>query len=881
MIPQKYVDPFFFRQPPLRFVEELKKPVHEKKPVFFDRTKAHDDEVCAAGMYLCPDFPDEQGLLETAYADFERFLEVFEIGGAQYPVHIKQGETSCFEEYRIEIVQDGCTIVSADTEGVRRALIWLEDELQRREGPFLAPGEIRRKPWLRTRITRGFFSPTNRPPHNVDELENDIDYYPDEYLNRLAHDGTNGIWIYTRFRELLSSDIFPEYGKNSAKRLAKLQKVVDKCARYGVKVYVFGVEPLALSSEMAAAHPEAVSFEHPWGQYPVCTCTKAGADYCVEATERLFTAVPDLGGLIVITAGERLTACSSINDVTLCPVCGKLGSGAALSHTVDLLQEGMRRAEKKTGKHADFVSWTYSHRVWPHENIRDYVKTAPDDVMLMQNFEDAGFAEQLGVQRQAIDYWLSYTGPSIMFDVTAEQAKKSGKRLFAKMQVCCSHEQATVPYIPVPGILFDKYAAAARWGVEGIMQCWYFGNYPSMMSKAAGELSFTDDLSDKQGFLRHLAATYFGESHAEAAAKAWKLFAKGYENYPLNIMFSYYGPMHDGVIWKLALEPKNLPLSRTWQLQDAPIGDRIGDCLQSGHTLEEAIILCEKMRDAWNEGLALLPEDGPAEQLSNAKALGVLYESGCNILKFYQLRERLGLEKEEPNALLEQLRQLVLDEIENSRKMIPLCKSDSRLGYHSEAEGYKFFPDKLEDRIAYLQALLESEFPMVQERIDAGKAPLRYYLGSEENGYRMNSGEWEKIPESNASFRADYDAENLYLELKGEPETRFVIGFEYRLLWSAPAIELCGEEKILTGCVLSHQSIYGERIERELAKYRVELLESGYRITIPRAEVGWTEDRPLKLRLKADGKLWIPEDLPVNTLGKHEMSPGEYGWLLP
>jgi hypothetical protein len=45
--------------------------------------------------------------------------------------------------------------------------------------------------------------------------------------------------------------------------------------------------------------------------------------------------------------------------------------------------------------------------------------------------------------------------------------------------------------------------------------------------------------------------------------------------------------------------------------------------------------------------------------------------------------------------------------------------------------------------------------------------------------------------------------------------------------------------------------------------------------------VGWCEDRPLKLRLKADGKLWIPETLPVNTLGKDQMSPGEYGWLLP
>ena len=31
--------------------------------------------------------------------------------------------------------------------------------------------------------------------------------------------------------------------------------------------------------------------------------------------------------------------------------------------------------------------------------------------------------------------------------------------------------------------------------------------------------------------------------------------------------------------------------------------------------------------------------------------------------------------------------------------MIPLCENDNRLGYHSEAEGFKFFPEKLNDRM--------------------------------------------------------------------------------------------------------------------------------------------------------------------------------------
>ena len=62
------------------------------------------------------------------------------------------------------------------------------------------------------------------------------------------------------------------------------------------------------------------------------------------------------------------------------------------------------------------------------------------------------------------------------------QANKDGKEMYAKIQACCSHEIATLPYIPVPGILFDKL----KVDIAGMMECWYFGNYPSLMSKVAG-----------------------------------------------------------------------------------------------------------------------------------------------------------------------------------------------------------------------------------------------------------------------------------------------------------------------------------------------------------------------------------------------------------
>ena len=875
------IDPYFYEQPPLKFVDELRKPVHMDKPEWFGRTERKAGEVSALGAFVRNEFPDAEGLLETVVDDFQLFLQVHEVGGDIYPIRLVQKATECFEAYVIRVTEAECVIEAEDTEGIRRGLIYVEDEMLRREGAILPLGDIYRKPSIRARITRGFFSPTNRPPKNQDELMDDIDYYPDEYLNRLMHDGTNGLWIYTYFSKLATSEIFTEYGVDSEKRMQKLQKVIDKCKRYGIKVYVFGVEPFAMDLAYSDKYDDSLGGITYNGRRTICTYSEKGAAYCIEVTKRIMEQVPELGGFIDITYGERPTTCASLPNYCVCPRCRNHSRSEILAHNIDLLKEGIRRA----GSKAEFISWTYAHRITPHEEIRDYVRKAPADVMLMENFEDAGYTEQLGKERQAIDYWLSYVGPSQMFKAAAQTAVETGKTMFAKMQVCCSHELATVPYIPAPGIIFDKFAAAREYGVEGVMECWYFGNYPSLMSKAAGELSFMDDFSDKEKFLEYLAGPYYG-SRAKEAVEAWNHFEKSYVNYPINIMFSYYGPMHDGVIWELALLPKDQSLSRTWLLMDKPDGDRIGECLQSGHTLEEAITLTQIMREEWLKGMKILPDNGPLEQRTVAQALQLLYNSGNNILKFYELRTRLAKGMGDAEEILQQMEALVREEIENSKAMIPVCEADSRLGYHSEAEGFKFFPAKLQNRIANLQKLLETEFAEVRANLAAGKAPLPWYEGKLGQGYQLVKGalaeaNYEQISEE-ASFRASYDADKLYIELQGAADTNYILYFEYELMWPAPGIEISDKGIDLCGPVYTHQSVWGEKADAELAKYELLTAEpekGHYILAVDRAKVDWTTDRPIRAMIKANEMSWIKDDEPVHTLGKAHASPGEFGWF--
>jgi hypothetical protein len=894
-------DEFFDKQPPLDFVEYLRSPVHEFRPARFSRTEPKNGEVSVLGLYLDGEFPDGRELLQKSYEDFNLFLSVCGIAGDRYPIRFVKAPVTCFESFTVTVEREYCTVSANDTEGVRRALIYIEDEIISSEGPFLPLGAVSREPWMKERITRGFFSPTNRPPKNGDELLDEIDYYPDEYLNRLMHDGTNGIWIYSSFRQLIKSSIIKEYGTDCERRIEKLNRVIAKCQKYGVKVFIFAIEPM-LWQDVAEMYPDMVGYRFPEGMATLCPHSERAKQYCYEAGKKLFTLCPELGGFISITAGERVTSCAS-DDHTRCPRCAAMTRGEVLSRNIENLFRGIR--EVKPDAHC--ISWTYGHRSWDERDIVKYVETAPSYAMLMQNFEDKGYQRQLGKTRQAMDYWLSYAGPSQMFELTAKAAKEHDKHLFAKMQICCSHEVATIPYVPSPGSVYQKMRNAYRLGVEGLMECWYFGNYPCFMSKAAGELSFIDQYDDEDAFLHRLASVTFGRSVADSVVKAWKCFEKGYRQYPINIMFSYYSPMHDGVVWELALKPKNFPPSRSWLLLDRPNGDRVCDSILTGHTLEEVLELLGRMERYYSRAIAVLDSidvgenDRLVDLVSVSRAFVTLCRSAKNVMEFYYLRDMLGVGKGDPLNILDKMRTLVEGEIRESETMIELCQRDLRLGYHSEAEGFKFFPEKLRRRIHTLEELLDTEFTEVRERITRGEPPLEYYLGIEsdcQHSYTVRNGNiedapWEYLADNSTGFRIAEDESNLYIDVRSFGGDEITVWPEFELFKvSCPGVSIAfGDGKMVKSEVKGthiseHWPCYPpQKRKRELARWMIKDMpcDEGVRrvlLTLKKKDFGIKVARPFKLMIRSSkGLLWESEPYPVHHLGKGYLSPGSFGWV--
>ena len=372
------------------------------------------------------------------------------------------------------------------------------------------PAVTASKPWLRHRISRCYFSPIKRPPFNRDELMDDVDYYPDAYLDRLAREGVNGLWLSVELRDLVETS-FNARAQDAPRRLAKLRRTVEKCARHGISVWPFCIEPRFMKSDdpLAKAHPEMISpLPGDLGVYVVCPSTEAGRRYIEEAVEDLFRQVPGLPGILNLSHGERPTTCLSSVDPqydrpVACERCRHLPPGEIHRLAAESFVRGMRRVNPE----AEYLSWLYHPHVKSGRGkwVADVPRRLPEGATVLYNFESGALKEQLGRYRPGGDYWLSFAGPSEPFRRVADAARGAGARLGAKIQVGCSHECATLPYVPAPGLLYRKYREMRAAGCSAVMQCWYFGNYPGVMNRAAGELAFSDFSEGESQFLERLA----------------------------------------------------------------------------------------------------------------------------------------------------------------------------------------------------------------------------------------------------------------------------------------------------------------------------------------------------------------------------------------
>jgi hypothetical protein len=163
-----------------------------------------------------------------------------------------------------------------------------------------------------------------------------------------------------------------------------------------------------------------------------------------------------------------------------------------------------------------------------------------------------------------------------------------------------------------------------------------------------------------------------------------------------------------------------------------------------------------------------------------AEALDIQFTSGYSILKFYLLRS--ALEKapaKDAKRLLDTMATIVQNEIARSRRLAELCDADPRLGYHSEAEVFKYFADKLLWRADDLQELLDGDFKAAYGTLERTGSlhdfinEINLHPATEGNTYGENGIHW--------SFDSTVESINLHVDFDGNPphhETAYIIIYD-------------------------------------------------------------------------------------------------------
>lgn len=642
-----------------------------------------------------------------------------------------------FDAYVLRITKTKCSITSRTADGLRRAIVFLEDEMIRNQAPFLRTGEYAGYTFIEDRITRSPVAPYRWLTGW--ELQDSNNYYPDEYLNKLMHCGINGIWVAGLLRNHIHSDILPELGP-SAHKLTVLKKLVTRAAQYGIKVFFFGCEARALHENhpLFKRLPEVRGARISWEPtYALCTSSSVVRDYIRDSVRTLFTEIPQLGGFINIFCGERPTHCW-INEktVTGCKICSARAQHEVIAENLNCFAEGIRLSGSK-GK---LIAWTYAldglsedNKPKPVNTLVKVIQHTDPSVVWMGNFEHGSIKKMCGKQVGVNEYSLSVPGPSKAFSDIAQTALENKRRVYAKLQMGNSYEMSSVPYLPLPGIPYNKISACTELGVSGSMMSWIIGGWPGIMLKAAGASAFitkcvhhTENCknSSKKTFLHTLSRHYGNEETAKILVKSWDIFEKAFSFYPCVNPVLYFSPITRCPAYWLHLEKEqNHALPYNWgytrerffqPFEDDPVRwcgvlspwDIIRSFQKISALWDKGLEFLKSISETRNPGAYLNKE--VSETYAVAEAAGIQFKSAALVIEFYLQRSALISKNGEiQKTTAARLAEIITLDILLAEQMIVLQKKHPAIGFESEIYEYSYSPALLREKIRHDKKTLE------------------------------------------------------------------------------------------------------------------------------------------------------------------------------
>ena len=557
----------------------------------------------------------------------------------------------------------------------------------RKENPFDFLGAIRPcgpvandAPGLR--MVYSFSAPYGDPL-----LDPKLDPFPDNHLDAYAAAGVNALFLPGILYSLV-----PWLGEDNPlsegwqTRIETLRGLCRRMKKRGIKLILYINEPRALPESFFETHPSWKGVKAGYSNiYALCTSNPEVLEALKQAMARLFTMVPELGGIFCITMSENLTNCwskSRVENPPECPRCAPRGPAAVVADVLKAFVEGARQGNPD----AEIYAWSWA---WVPPWDETLIAGLPKGVRLLCVSETRLPTYVGGLEGAVSDYSISKPGPGPISRKNWKLAREKGIELAAKVQVNNTWELSAVPYIPVPGLVEEHLTHLRNLGVTNFMLSWTLGGYPG------GNLR----LLNKS--VRELAREDFGTA-SDLVLAAYSCFDEGFRHFPFHLTSTLYrAPQNFGPVDLLYLEPTGYESTMIGFPYDDLEGWR-GELYPEEVFEQEFGFLCE----SWATGLACLEQCRARITEKEQAAFDDLYSVAnaayCHfrstLLQIRFVRLRNAKRWAELEAVLREEQELAL-------RQLKLIRLDSRLAF--EASNHYYYTEQtLKEKLLNCQWIL-------------------------------------------------------------------------------------------------------------------------------------------------------------------------------
>ncbi len=518
-------------------------------------------------------------------------------------------------------------------------------------------------------------------------------------FQRLSEVGINGIWIHSVLRMF----VHPKNGfpgdRNADQRIEGLQRLVNRAAKYGIKIYLYMNEPRSMERSFFASEPARKE----WGGafegdlQAFCVSNPEVRNWLTSSVASLFKRVKGLGGVFSITASENYTTCVSHNHHKECKYCKNHSYADLIVNVNKAIEEGVHQGNPN----AKVIVWDWG---WKESEVKDIIHNLPRTCWFMSVSEWEKTIERGGIKSKVGEYSISTVGPSERTQRHWKWAKERGLKTVAKVQVNASWEQSAVPSLPVMDLVAQHADNLSKESINGIMLSWSLGGYPS----ANLNLFQNYRQGKKEECLNELAKRFYGKAAVPDIRQAWTFCSEAFQEFPYTIGTLYNGPQHIGPSNPLYTQPTNyaptmvgMPYDavKTWcsiypleiwvnQMKKVAKGFALGSKHFKQAEIKATGIFAKNIHTEW----------------IRCEVARIHFSSSAQQALFYEARNR-WLKEKDPKAVSE-MRAAAMEELKLMKEILPLVKEESTIAYES-SNHYFYLPIDLLEKYISIQFALK------------------------------------------------------------------------------------------------------------------------------------------------------------------------------